>query len=164
LTSRPRPLLLHFAAALLLAALLAGCGDDSDSGEAPYLEITGGGFVFNYRIAEAYYGFVARPLRSLPAGSRLEASFEDPAGGDAFVERQLAGDKAVRYSFRTPPLQGIKADRPYAVELRLIAADGSLLQSLHKTFSSQLDQDVNPDKPLTVGPGYHRNPEAEDSR
>jgi len=154
----------RLATALVLALALAGCDDDGASGDAPYLEITGGGFIFNFRLAEAYYGFVARPLRSLPVGSLLEARFEDPAGGAAYVERRPVGEKVLRYSFRSPPLQGIKADRPYEAELLLIAADGNVLQSLRKTFTSQLDQDVNPDQPLTVGPGYQKNPEADAAR
>jgi len=152
---------LTLALALAGVLALAGCDDDSATGDAPYLEITGGGFVFNYRVADAYYGFVARPLRRLPAGGRLEASFEDPAGGAAHVEQQPVGENVLRYSFRSPPLRGIKADRPYEVELRLIAADGSVLQTAHKSFTSQLDQDVNPEQPLTVGPGYQKNPAAD---
>ncbi|WP_299621446.1 hypothetical protein [Pelagibius sp.] len=138
---------------------LAACDDQGKTAaDAPYLEITGGGFVFNYRVADAYYGFVARPLRSLPEGASLEARFEDPAGGPRYLERQPAAENALRYSFRSPPLQGIEADRPYAVELRLIAADRkTVLQSLTRTYTSQLDQEVNPEKPLTVGPGYHKN-------
>lgn len=42
------------------AVLLAGCSEDE--AEKPYVEFAGGGFVFNYNIAEAYCGFVARAI------------------------------------------------------------------------------------------------------
>ena len=148
------------SAILSLGIALAACDDQGEkAADEPYLEITGGGFVFNYRVADAYYGFVAKPLRSLPEGASLEARFEDPAGGPSYLEQQPAADNALRYSFRSPPLQGIEAGRPYAVELRLVAADQkTVLQSLTRTYTSQLDQEVNPEKPLTVGPSYHKNP------
>lgn len=149
------------SAILSLGIAMAACDDQGETAaDEPYLEITGGGFVFNYRVADAYYGFVARPLRSLPEGASLEARFEDPAGGPGYLEQQPAADNALRYSFRSPPLQGIEAGRPYAVELRLVAEDQkTVLQTLTRTYTSQLDQEVNPEKPLTVGPGYHKNPD-----
>ncbi len=57
------------------ALLLAACGEDAN---APYLSFAGGGFIFNYRNAEAFYGFVAKPLRTLPEGGVIEAQFEVP--------------------------------------------------------------------------------------
>ena len=52
---------------------LSGCGEDSAK---PYVEFAGGGFIFNYRTANHYYGFVVRQKKPLPAGSKLEARFE----------------------------------------------------------------------------------------
>ena len=43
---------------LLFALTLAAC--DGGEGEGPYFEFAGGGFVFNYRYADATYGFVAQ--------------------------------------------------------------------------------------------------------
>ena len=76
------------AAVLLMAGmLLAGCGDDPDT---PYLEFTGGGFIFNYRIGEAFYGFVVKPRREIPENTEIVAEFEDPAGGDPIIVTALA--------------------------------------------------------------------------
>src|SRR5438270_12189611 len=57
---------LFFAGSMLAIATLAGCFDDRDS---PYLELRGGGFQFNYRIAEATGTLVVGSLRTLPASS-----------------------------------------------------------------------------------------------
>ena len=51
---------------LLFALTLGAC--DGGGEEGPYFAFAGGGFVFNYRYAEATYGFVARVLRKPPAG------------------------------------------------------------------------------------------------
>src|SRR5258708_3957295 len=73
------------AGAVLALGALAGCSDDDKS---PYLELRGGGFLFNYRIAEATGSLVLGPLRRLPEKSAIEVSFENPAGGPAIVLRQ----------------------------------------------------------------------------
>jgi hypothetical protein len=99
---------------------VGGCsndlGDDIKAG--------GGGFIFNYRIAEATAGVIAEPQRDIPDGAKIEASFENPAGGERIVVAKLVTQGRKRYSFDTPPLSGLK-----------------------------------PDKRLTIGPGYARNPE-----
>jgi hypothetical protein len=146
---------------LLLVALatlvIAGC---SPSDDTPWVTFAGGGFAFNYRLAEAYYGFNVRPLRPLPTGTVLEARFEDPAGGPELVVRETVREEKLTYGFRSPPLAGVRKNRPYKVEIRVLAADtGALLGSYGRTYSSEADQDWLPEQPLTVGPGYAPNPE-----
>lgn len=128
----------------------------------PYVEFAGGGFVFNYNVAVAYYGFVARVVRPVPPGTILEAEFEDPAGGPPLVVRGVAGVYARQFRFESPPVQGVVANRDYRVELRLIDPDdGSLIASYSRTFRSELDQDVLPSAPTTVAPTYRPNPAGE---
>ena len=140
---------------LVLASivLLFGCSDNG-----PYLDISGGGFIFNYRVSEAYAGFIAAPLRTLPEHSRIEATFEDPAGGTPIVLTMDVVPARKQYSFSTPPLSGIKANTDYDVTIRLVAADGSEIEKIDKKFRSDVDESVLADKPLTVGPGYTKNP------
>lgn len=140
--------------ALLVPLALVGCEDKN----APYLEITGGGFIFNYRIGEATLGVFARPQKGLPDGAVAEARFENPAGGEPLVVSHPVKSTDKRVSLTSPPLQGVRKDVPYEVELRLVAADGTLIESHAKTFTSQIDQASLPGRALTVGPGYHRNP------
>ncbi len=127
----------------------------------PYVEFAGGGFVFNYNVAVAYYGFVARVVRPVPPGTILEAEFEDPAGGPPIVTRGVAGVYARQFRFESPPVEGVRADRDYRVVLRLIDPDtGALMAAYSRNFRSELDQDMLPAAPTTIGPGYRPNPDS----
>ncbi len=141
---------------LAIAAVLAlaACGESG-----PYLDISGGGFIFNYRLSEAYAGFIAAPLRTLPEHARIEATFENPSGGPPIVLSKDVTPNRREYSFTTDPLSGIKADTDYALTVRLISADGKTIETIDKKLHSDLDQSVLADKPLTVGPGYTPNPD-----
>jgi hypothetical protein len=159
---KPSPFRARPIASLLLAlavgAIMAACDDASK----PYVEIEGGGFIFNYRMAEAFYGVSLRPMRRLEVGTVLEAEFENPAGGKSYVVRETVDAARLSYMLRTPGLSGIEKDRPYRVEVRVRApGDGRLLAKYERTFKSDLDQSMLPDKPLTIGPGYTPNPELE---
>src|SRR6476646_9660497 len=72
-----------FAGAALAASVLAGCSSEDD--KSPYLELRGGGFLFNYRSAQATGSLVVGPLRKLPADAVIEVDFENPAGGTPIV-------------------------------------------------------------------------------
>jgi hypothetical protein len=137
------------------AVLLSACDDNGGK----YMEVVGGGFLFNYRIAVATAGLVVVPTRELPEGASVEVTFENPAGGAPIVMIQDASNRKVQLNFNTPPLFGIVADKKYVVRIRLVAADGSEIERIDKNFHSALDQSVLPPKPLTVGPGYIRNPD-----
>ncbi|WP_156953295.1 hypothetical protein [Afifella pfennigii] len=143
-------------AALGLSLLigLAACGDESDR---PYLKLVGGGFIFNYRIAEMHYGVVLAPERALPEGAVVEAAFEDPAGGPpiTFATPVEGGER--KFVYDTPPLTGTRKDTPYRVTILLKGADGAELQRIEKDFTSSVEQKDMPDRPLTVGPGYTPN-------
>jgi hypothetical protein len=145
-----------FAGAAIAAAMLAGCSENEKS---PYLELRGGGFMFNYRIAEATGSMVVGALRRLPENAVIEVNFENPAGGPAIVLRQDVKPEETKFDFTTPPLTGIVKDKPYAVTIRLVDKDGKELQRIEKPFKSSLDQAMLPDKPLSIGPGYEPNPD-----
>ena len=139
-----------------LGVVLAACSDDA---QAPHVAVAGGGFIFNYRAAEAYYGVSIKPMRRLADGTRLEASFEDPAGGPPIVVTETVAGAALGYSLQTPPLTGIKAGRDYKVVIRVLEGPARReVQRVEKTLRSDLDQDVLPAQPLTVGPVYTPNP------
>lgn len=143
------------AVAALAAAFLAACSPE-ESAPPAWFEVYGGGFIFNYRIAETTAGLVARPLAALPEGSRLEATFEDPAGGAPIVLIQRTSAAQQKYEFTTPALHGVVKDRPYEVAVRLVGSDGAELQKVGLTFTSNVDQSVMPAGPLVEGPGYRR--------
>ncbi len=148
------------AAVLALAAAVFLSRELDDSNE-PYIEFAGGGFIFNYNVASATYGFVAHVVRRVPPGTILEAEFEDPAGGPPIVVRGIAGGYARQFRFESPPLGGIVANRDYRVELRLIDPDdGTLMAAYSRTFRSELDQDMLPAAPTTIAPTYRPSPES----
>lgn len=139
-------------AMLALMLVVAGCGDDASK---PYFEFAGGGFIFNYRTANHYYGFVVRPKRPLPAGCTLEARFEVPNGLEQVFE-QPARQGQLQYVFQTGDLDGIIKDHPYKAVLRVIDATGTEIAKYEKTFKTDVDQSTLPRDPLVVGPGYQQ--------
>lgn len=133
------------------------CEEDPNS---PYLEFTGGGFIFNYRIGEAFYGFIARPLRDIPPGTTMIAEFEDPAGGAPLIVSQVVESNQIQFNFRTPGVKQVKKERPYLVKVKLVDTSSNLIFAEYsRHFSSSIDQSTLPDKALTIGPGYHPNPD-----
>jgi hypothetical protein len=145
------PVLFLFAA----MCLLNGCTDTSRTG---YLELTGRVFIFNPRIAEATYVVTFAVLKQPPDGSRVEALFDNPAGGDALKLEQSLRAGQTKIALESEPLQCIKKDKPYAFKVRLLSADGTELQVVESSIRSTLDQSVMPDQPLVEGPGYDPNP------
>ncbi|MBN7778513.1 hypothetical protein JYP49_19765 [Nitratireductor aquimarinus] len=151
-------------AALALCAVLFAVGwfTREDPADAPYLKILGGGFMFNYREAEIFYGFTAQVVRPLASGSIIEARFDDPAGGAPLVVSERVSTMTDRYALRTPPVRGVEAKKPYRVEIRVYdRTKTTLLWQEEHSYTSQIADTVVPEKPLTIGPGYHRNPELE---
>ena len=142
-----------FICAVVVGAVLSACsGDDAD--DKPYLDFAGGGFIFNYRLATADYGFVARVQRTLPEGSIIEAEFEDPGGGPPIVLRQETRAGRSSYVFRTPPIQGVRADHDYRVVLRLLDTERIEIASYRRSYRSSADQSVLPERPPVIEPGH----------
>ena len=149
-----RPILISLFAGLGL--LLAGCENNS----GPWLAFDGGGFVFNYRTAQVFYGFNVRLLRTLANGTVLVAEFQDPAGGPDLVVRDMVRPNTDVYSFQSPALTGVEAHKPYKGTIKILeAGTNKLIASYERDFKSQVGQDWLPEKPLVVGPGYKPNPE-----
>jgi len=139
------------ALGLCLLLLLAACVDRSH-----YLELAGGGFLFNYRDATATLQVVLVPRRDPPAGSTIEVTFENPAGGDPIVMSRAARGGG-RIEMTTPPLSGIRKKRPYHAVVLLRNAGGKELVRIERDFTSDVDQSVLPERPLAIGPGYQQN-------
>lgn len=146
----------------LMALVLIAYGwvTGENPADKPYLAVTGGGFIFNYRVAEAFYGFSVKVQKPLEVGSIIEARFEDPSGGKPFVEQVRVNARTINYSLRSPGVRGVKANVPYEVVINLYDYTGkTLIETQVRQFKSGMDSAIVPDEPLTVGPGYHRNPQ-----
>lgn len=143
-------------ALLVAASLLAACEDNS---KTPYLEFAGGGFIFNYRTADAYYGFVVRPKKPLPDGAVLEARFEVPGGRPDYIVTAKSTPGQLQYMFRTDSLRGIVKNHDYRAAILIIdGVMGAEIARYERTFRSEMDQASLPDKPLVVGPAYQPAP------
>jgi hypothetical protein len=142
--------------AALFSVALTACSNES----GPWLDVTGGSFIFNFRLATASAGIIVVAERELPDGSAVEVAFEDPAGGPPLVLAKPAEPGVRHFSFTFEPLSGIKADVDYLATVRLLDAGGQELERIETPYRSKIDQSILGDKPLTVGPGYTPNPEA----
>lgn len=140
--------------AAVAASLLAACGEDETR---PYFTFAGGGFIFNYRNADAYYGFVLKPLRTAPEGAELEVDFELPQLGQHDIQRVKLREGQLQYAFRSPDLSNIRKGHPYKVVVRVMS-NGTELATYTKSFATDIDQSTLPREPLVVGPGYQPNP------
>jgi hypothetical protein len=142
----------------LVLLVLAGCDDTSK----PIASFAGGGFIFNYRIGEAFYGVVIKTEKGLSPQAVIEAEFQDPAGGKPIeVSEKIRSDQR-KYMLRTPPLKGIEKGVSYKVVVKILdQPGGKVIQRLERTFKSDIDQSIMPDTPLVIGPGYTPNPESD---
>ena len=144
---------------LALVLFAIGWATRKDPAETPPIVIAGGGFIFNYRVAEVFYGFTALVAKPLPTGVVLRAEFEDPAGGPAFVVTKRLSVRSSRYGMQSPLVRGIEAGRPYHVHIALMdRTETETLWQAERSYTSPISDAIVPDKPLTIGPGYHRNP------
>ena len=126
---------------------------------ASYAEITGGGFIYNYRIADIRAGITVGLVKPLPLGTRLVAEFESPQGGKIEIEKAVSHARR-NYSFETPSLRDVEADRTYAAVLHVLdAKTGQEIEHHEKGLKSGVAPKAMPTKALTIGPGYHINPE-----
>ncbi|WP_173935039.1 hypothetical protein [Chelativorans sp. Marseille-P2723] len=142
---------------LCLVLFAAGWFTREDPSEKPYLQILGGGFIFNYRNAEVFYGFTAQVVRPLASGSIIEARFEDPGGGPPHVVAERVSPMTDRYMLRSPPVAHVKAGKPYHVDIEIYdRRHEKLIWQTRRNYASQVSDEVMPEEPLTVGPGYHR--------
>jgi hypothetical protein len=139
----------------MIFLMLAAC----DDGGSPAASFAGGGFVFNYRIGEAFYGVVINAEGKLPEGAVIQGQFENPEGGPAIVVKENFRKGQRKYMLRTPALRGIKKDVPYKVVVEILdKPQGIVLARLEKTIRSDLDQSTVPQEPMVIGPGYTLNP------
>ena len=145
---------LRLKLAFALAGLLLGCKEDASTA---YVEFAGGGFIFNYRTADHYYGFVVRQKKPLPEGSRLEARFEVPGGRPEQVVEQPSRPGQLQYVFQTGDIDGIVKNHPYRATLRILdGTTGAVIAKYKTTFKTDVDQSMLPEGPLVVGPGYQQ--------
>jgi hypothetical protein len=125
-----------------------------------HISINGKVFIFNVRLARAFYMLTLNRLEAVPDGSVVVAEFENPAGGAPLVKEQKVFPKMARIDLQSPDVECVVADRPYAIHIILKDPEGKVLQTIDTTLASTLDQSILPAAALVEGPAYDRNPAA----
>lgn len=141
---------------LLAVAALAGCQRETNS---DILKLTGKMFVFNYRLAYATYMITLSKTEPVPEGSTVVATFENPAGGPPLTMERKLFAKLDKVVLESDDITCVRKEQPYAVTIKVKGPDGTILQTLETTVTSNLDQSILPAKALVIGPGYDKNPE-----
>ncbi|KQO75379.1 hypothetical protein [Rhizobium sp. Leaf262] len=144
-------------ATLITAALLLSACHREDQRDV--VSLSGRMFVFNYRVATATYLVTLQPTSPIKDGSTIEASFENPRGGEAFAVTEKLFPKSPKIVLQSLPVECVKEGRPYKVTIKLKAPDGHVMQTIETSITSDTDQSLLPAKPLVVGPLYTPNPE-----
>jgi len=142
---------------LISAALLLSACQREEQREI--LSVSGRMFVFNYRVATATYLITLQPTSPIEDGSTIEASFENPRGGEAFAVTEKLFPKSPKIVLQSPPVECVKEGLPYKVTIKLKAPDGHVMQTIETSITSDTDQSLLPAKPLVLGPLYTPNPE-----
>lgn len=144
------------ALTILSALALGAC---RDTGKEALFEVTGRLVVFNYREARVTYVVTLNPLKPIEEGQVVTTTMDNPAGGAPLVFSQKLFPGHTKVSIESPALECVVKERPYNVAIRIENGAGQLLQEIDTTMVSAQDQDMLPDRPLVVGPGYQPNPE-----
>ena len=131
---------------VVLALLVAGCG--AEDGAKDYLRIAGGGITFNYRYGQATMVLVARTITPLPEGGSVEALFDIPGETAREAVRRPVIIGKLTYKLESKYLTGIKKGVALKVTLRALDKSGVVLDTDETSFTSDVDQDTLPSKPL----------------
>lgn len=131
---------------VLLALLLTACG--AEETDVEYLRIAGGGITFNYRYSQATMVLVARTMKPLPAGGSVEAIFDIPGETARESVRSAVIIGKLTYKMESKYLTGIKKGVALKVTLRALDKTGVVLDTKDTSFTSDVDQDTLPSKPL----------------
>lgn len=142
----------------ILGALLLviGCQRKAED----YITVNGKVFIFNIRLARAFYMLTLNRLPATPDGVVVVAEFEDPAGGPPLVKEQKVFPKMTRIDLQSPDVDCVTTGRPYRIHIVVRSPEGETLQTIDTTLTSTLDSTMLPEKALVEGPAYTRTKDA----
>jgi hypothetical protein len=141
---------------LVAGLLLSACQREPED----YITIKGKVFIFNIRVARAFYMLTLNRLPTTPDDAVVVAEFEDPSGGPPLVKEQKVFPKMTRIDLQSPDVNCVVTGKAYKIKITLKSANGEELQTIDTTLNSTLDETMLPEKALVLGAKYDRNPEA----
>jgi hypothetical protein len=144
----------------VLLSMLLGLSACQREETKEYVTINGKVFIFNIRLARAYYVLTLNRLEAAPDNGVVKVEFENPAGGPALVSQQKIFPNMKRIDLQSGDLNCVVADKPYAIHITVNSPEGKVLQTLDTTLESTLDQTIMPANSLVLGAAYDKNPEA----
>jgi hypothetical protein len=128
---------------VLMLGVVVGCGFMTPRPQkSVYLETFGGGFLYDRDAKQVQMGVVVKPRRPLPAGSILEATFEDPVGEHPYVISIVVKSDETDFTLKSPPVHGTKAGAIYHIQIKLYSDPGKsqVLDSYTQTVQAIMDQ------------------------
>lgn len=146
---------LAVAASLFALVLAGGCQREAEE----YITINGKVFIFNIRLASAFYMLTLNRLPATPDDAVVVAEFEDPAGGPPLVKQQKVFPKMLRIDLQSPNIDCVVTGKPYKIHIVLKSVEGRELQTIDTTLTSTLDSTMLPERALFEGPAYSRTKE-----
>jgi hypothetical protein len=141
---------------LVAGLLLSACQREPED----YITIKGKVFIFNIRVARAFYMLTLNRLPTTPDDAVVVAEFEDPSGGPPLVKEQKVFPKMTRIDLQSPDVNCVVTGKAYKIKITLKSANGEELPTIDTTLNSTLDETMLPEKALVLGAKYDRNPEA----
>jgi hypothetical protein len=137
---------------LLALVFASSCQRETEE----YITVNGKVFIFNIRLARAFYMLTLNRLPSTPDNAVVVAEFENPAGGPPLVREQTVFPKMARIDLQSPDVDCVAVGKPYRIRIVLRNAEGRQLQTIDTTLTSTLDSSMLPEKALFEGPAYTR--------
>lgn len=142
--------------ALLAGLMLSACQREAED----YVTVKGKVFIFNVRLARAFYMLTLNRLEAMPDDAVVIAEFEDPAGGPPLVKEQKVFPKMARIDLQSPDVNCVVTGKPYKIKITVRSGRGETLQTINTTLNSTLDATMLPEIPPFDAPYYKRNPAA----
>ena len=98
----------------LLALMLAGgCQRAAEE----YISVNGKVFIFNIRVARAFYMLTLNRLPSTPDDAVVIVEFEDPAGGPPLIKEQKVFPRMTRIDLQSPDVDCVVVGKPYKIHI-----------------------------------------------
>lgn len=139
------PCLLRLLPTMVLGALGSCAMFPPNAATSEYLRTTDVGWVISKADKSVHYSLELEAVKPIPAGTVLDASFENADGGAPLSSTQVAGANQTRFEFQSPPITKMSSGRTYMIDVTIFADAsrkavlGKHSQGDYSSFSVPLD-------------------------